>query len=63
MSLISEEQEIERQDKITMRKHNLIDNLDDLGLSDKKKKEFIKYYYLNLDEMNLLEALDEFKKL
>ena len=63
MSLISEEQEIEHQNKVTMRKHNLIDNLDDLGLSDKKKKEFIKYYYNNLDEMNLLEALDEFKKL
>lgn len=63
MSLIEDEKEIEYQNKITMRKHNLIDNIDDLGLTDKKKKEFIKYYYLHLDDMNLLEALDEFKKL
>lgn len=43
------------------RKLNLIDNLGDLGLTNKQQKRFIKFYYSNLD-MNLLEALDEFKK-
>ena len=62
-NVIEEAKEEERQKIRYMRKNNLVDNLDSLGLSPNKQKEFIKYYYLNLDEMNLMEALDEFKKL
>ena len=57
-------EEIEEREKLRdMRKLNLADSLDDLGLSKKKKEEFIRYYFLVLDEMNLIEALDKFKKL
>ena len=62
MNFQEEKETEERESRKNTRKLNLIDNLDNLGLSDNKKKEFIKYYYMNLD-MNLLEALDEFKKL
>lgn len=44
------------------RKIILIENLDELGLTKKKKSEFIKFYYENLDTMNLLTALEEFNK-
>ena len=57
-----EQLEFEREQIRNTRKLNLIDSLDDLGLNDKQKIEFIKYYYTVLDEMNLLEALEEFKK-
>ena len=54
--------EYERENLRNTRKLNLIDSLDDLGLNDKQKIEFIKYYYTVLDDMNLIEALEEFKK-
>lgn len=47
-----------------LRKLILIENIDNLGLSHKKKKKFIEYYYNNLNlKMNLMVALEEFKKL
>lgn len=45
---------------VDARKINLIDNLDNLGLTKPQRNRFIKFYYNNLD-MNLLEALEEFK--
>jgi hypothetical protein len=63
MATFIEEQEKELEDsKRNMRKLILIENLNDTGLNPKQQKKFIKFYYNNLD-MNLLEALDEFKKL
>lgn len=58
MENIEEEYLIEREKN--NKKLNLIDNLDSLGLSKNKKKEFIKFYYLNLD-LGLEEALIKFK--
>lgn len=62
MGLISEENKALEQRMRDTRKLILIENLDNLNLTPKKKKEFIKYYYSNLD-IGLEEALDEFKKL
>lgn len=39
----------------------LIENLNNLGLSPKKTRDFIKFYYENIDDLNVMEALDEFK--
>lgn len=64
MSTIKEQEEqykIENQRNI--RKLILIENWDDLGLKNNKRKEFVKYYYENLNDMGIVEALNEFKKL
>lgn len=47
----------------TARKKILNKNYYNLGLPDNKKREFLRFYYDNLEEMTLSEALDEFKKL
>lgn len=47
-----------------MRKLILIENFYDLGLRKKRRDKFIEYYYSNGNlDMNLLDALDNFKKL
>lgn len=61
MNIIDEEKQQEISFSKNLRKLILIENIDDLGLTGKRKKEFIKFYYDNLDEMTLLEALDKFK--
>lgn len=45
-----------------MRKLILIENINELGLKGKRKERFVNFYYNNLD-MNLLDALDKFKKI
>lgn len=45
-----------------MRKLILIENLDELNFKKKKRDRFISFYYDNL-RLNLLDALDMFKKL
>lgn len=63
MATFAEEEEKELEDsKKNLRKLILMENLDDLNMTKEKRNKFIKFYYNNLD-MNLLEALDEFKKL
>ena len=63
MATFQEEEEKEASDtKRNVRKLILIENLDDLNMTKEKRNKFIKFYYNNLD-MNLLEALDEFKKI
>lgn len=47
-----------------MRKLILVENFYDLGLRKKRRDEFVEYYYSNGNlDMNLLDALDNFKKL
>ena len=60
MNIIEEEKQTEISFSKNLKKLILIENLDNLGLTDKKRKQFIKFYYNNLD-MNLLEALEKFK--
>lgn len=52
----------EEQSLIYNRKISFIDSWEDFGLSDSKRIEFMKWYWLNVSEMNVLEALEEFKK-
>lgn len=59
------EQEIkddELRKLIYNRKISFIDSWDDFGLSEPKRIQFMKFYWLNISEMNVLEALEEFKK-
>lgn len=56
-----EEEKSEYDSKRNLKKLILIENLEDLNMTKEKRNKFIKFYYNNLD-MNLLEALDEFKK-
>lgn len=47
-----------------MRKLILIENFCDLGLRKKRRDQFVEYYYSNGNlDLNLLDALDNFKKL
>jgi len=61
MNILEEEKRDIDQHTKNVRKLILIENLDEIDLTKSRKKKFIKFYYDNLD-MNLLEALDEFKK-
>jgi hypothetical protein len=51
----------ELQSLIYNRKISFIDSWEDFGLSDAKRIEFMRYYWLNVADMNVLEALEEFK--
>lgn len=62
MNIIEEEKQRDISFSKNFKKLILIENLDELGLSDKQKKKFIRFFYDNLDDMHLLEALEEFKK-
>ena len=62
-NIFVEQDKYEIEKSRNIRKMILIENFYDLGLTDKKRREFLKFYYDNLDEMTLLEALDEFKKI
>ena len=61
MNILEEEKRDIDQHTKNVRKLILIENLDEIDLTKSRKKKFIKFYYDNLD-MNLLEALDKFKK-
>ena len=52
----------ELKELIYNRKVNFIDSWDDFGLSDHKRIEFMRFYWTNVADMGLLEALEEFKK-
>ena len=59
-----EQEELREYENIrNTRKLILLENWDDLGLTNNKRKEFVKYYYNNLNDMGIVEALNEFKKL
>lgn len=60
--MISEEISYNKERERNTKKLILIENLDNLGLTKKKKNEFIYFYYDNLD-LGLIEALDIFKSL
>jgi hypothetical protein len=49
------------QSLIYNRKISFIDSWEDFGLTDAKRIEFMRYYWLNVADMNVLEALEEFK--
>jgi hypothetical protein len=58
---MEKEEDILRDRERNTKKLNLIDNLEELELTPKRKKDFIRFYYDNLD-LGLIEALDIFKK-
>ena len=60
MNIIEQSKKDEEEKIKNIRKLILIENIDELNLNGKKKREFIKFFYENLD-MNLLQVYDKFK--
>ena len=61
-SLKSELEKEELRKLIFNRKLTFMDEWDNLGLSKKKREEFLDWYWDNVKDYTLLTGLDEFKK-